>query len=506
MKGKSRLVVFAIFVAGVLLVWNWYRPRNVRLSQEPPRQAGTLALAPRDSVLTVRVDVPLAALRATADSALPSSYSFGGNGDDACVDLGLLGKHCAGTHYKGSVQRAGNFTIAAKDDNTVEVSLPLRVEGKGGLRGDGAKLLRLDAKNFRASFVVSAKVSADLGADWCPVVKVTPSFNWTETPRVEIVERVWTVVTGQVEPQLKAKLNDLAQKLTEGIKCDDLRREVQKVWRVHALPISGPPNPVFFANITPKSIGFSGVKVTPEMMRFAVRLVASTEVSPRAAAAAALGDLPAVEHIDDVPGTLSLSVPVRVGYDALQKAILEQVKDRIFTADTPAGVVRVQVKDVFVYPSGERLAVGLQFLAQMPNRLLNTGGRVYLTASPVTEKDGTVIRLADAKFSRILENDLWSVASAVFEKQVKTFIGEQVRYDLTLDIGKLKAELQNRVGDPAAAPGFMIAIRDVRAGVSQIVPEAHMLGALVLVDIGADVSVEKIPVAKVAMSGQTSAP
>jgi hypothetical protein len=492
----KRAVIVAVLVVGAVIGltvagWKWYNAQNVRLSEEPERRASTLKLASEESAVAVRIDVSLAALRNAAEQAVPASYPFGGNGEDACVDLRLLGKHCAGTHYSGSVQRTGPISVANGSNNTLVLSVPLKVEGRGGLRGDGARLVGLDAKNFRASVIVGATVGADIGSDWCPVVTVTPSFNWTETPRVEIVERVWTVVTGQVEPQLRSKLDEMAAKVRESINCDQFRTEVRRVWRVHALPIQL-PQVAAFANITPISMGFSGVTVTPEQIRFAIGLRANTELGTVAAEERSIGELPPLARLQDAPGHLALSIPVRVQYGVMQEALSQVFRDRSFVQDTPAGKATVQVKNVFVYPSGERLALGVECAAQMPRRLLDVGGRIYLTVRPSIDAEKMVVRLVDPQFARILNNDVWSAASVVFENQIKELITKHAAYDFAGDVEKLTTEIRHRLADPTLAPGLRINVRDVSTSVKTILPEADSLATLLRASIGVDIMIDPL--------------
>lgn len=471
--------------------YDWYLSRNVLLSEIPRRTVGTLSLADRDTVMNVRADVPLELLRAAVRQTLPQEYAFGGHGSDACVDLGLLGKHCAGTRYEGVVRRNGDFTVSGTG-NTITVAVPIKIEGNGGLRGDGAKLVKLDAKNFRAALVLKATVTLDLNADWTPAVTVVPDLTWTERPEVEIVHKVWVDVRGHVEGKMRDKLDEMAQKLRETIPADIVRREVAKAWHVHTLPIPGTGTTPAFAHVTPTVIGFTGITIQDDQIRAGIMLKARTELSTNATPAGALVPMPQLSRVQPAAGKLAVAVPVRANYDVLRTALKQDVGGKTFSTTIAGKQTSVIVKDVNVYPAGDKLVFGIDFIANAPGRLFDTWGQVYLTAKPVTDKGGTLIRMTDVAFARRLDNTLWSAASVIFEDQIKGLITTKAQVDLSSTINKAVADLKEKIADPSKTGGVRITIREASAGIEQIATEALNLAALVRIDVGIDTTLQQI--------------
>jgi hypothetical protein len=162
---KRVIIAISVVVVSILVgVW-WYWQRDRNLSEAPPESALAPPPDTAQSTIAVNVTVPFSLLAAQAEKSAPSNYSDGGNGPDACVDLGLLGKSCAGTQYHFSVSR-GPISFGPGPDNSIRAAVPLAISGKGGFRGDGAKLLSLDAKNFRGK--VEAYADMKLGLECSP--------------------------------------------------------------------------------------------------------------------------------------------------------------------------------------------------------------------------------------------------------------------------------------------------------------------------------------------------
>ena len=468
-------------VSGSGLAYKAYENHNVRLSIEPSQIAKMAKLAARETKLALRANIPLSLIRDAASQAIPAEFNFGGNGPDVGGTINLGGWNIvkvdvkAGTRYEGVVRR-GELSVTGSG-NTVVVALPIQISGNGGLRGDGARMLGLQAKNFRAALILRVRLSVDVNPDWTPAVTVVPELEWTQSPSVEIASRAWIDIRSHVTEPLRDQLEAMAAKIREAIPADIIKREVEKAWRVYSVSIGNAAGFEAWAHVVPLEIGTSGVTVENDHISIGVSLKANTEVSTQASTNTKLLPLPALVRQPAGPGRLSIALPVRAAYDVIRAAVLAEVRDRAFSADIPGGKAKVVVKDAVVYPSDDKIAIGLSFEASMPGRLFNVAGKLFLTGKPVVENDGMVIRLTDIAFARRLDNPLWTIASVIFEEKIKKAIGEAARIDLEPEIAKRSEALRAALADPSKTQGVKVTIRDLKAGVEAIVPEATALAA-----------------------------
>lgn len=491
----------ALVMAGSGLAYETYHQHNVLLSEEASRVAGDIKLPVRETMLALRADIPLSLIRNAASQAIPAEYRFGGNGPDVGGTINPGGWNIvkidvkAGTRYEGTVRRVGDLTVSGSG-HVVLVALPIEINGNGGFRGDGARMLGLHAKNFRASLIIRARVTIDINPDWTPAVTIVPELEWTENPKVEVVSRAWVDIRSHVEGPMRAQLEAMAAKIRSAIPVDVIKREVEKAWRVYSMPVGSAGLLTVWVHLVPIEIGTSGVVVTNDQIRVGVSLKARTEISTDATPKAELPPLPALSRMPAGPGRLSIAVPVRVDYELLRTAVLAEVGNKEFSAEITGGKATVTIKDAFVYPAGERIAIGLSFEARMSGRLLDVKGKLFLTGKPVVEHEGTVVQLVDVGFTRQLNNPLWNIVSVIFEDQIKNAIEDGARVDLAPDIAKQVAALNAGLADPSKTQGVKVTIRDVKAGVDSIVPEAKEIAALIRVDVGIDTELAAPPVAK----------
>lgn len=442
------------------------------ISERPPRAdgTGTPPIATQPSTIGALVSIPLTQAIQAANTALPRSYNQDWtNGEDLCVNV-LVGKVCVGTKYKYNVRR-GDIAIAAVGTNAVKLSMPVSLDGQGGFRGDLSSLIDADAKNFDAAANVEIILTPTIGSDWCPSVGVAPSYNWTKNPRVEVVSRVNVDVSGQVNSVLNSKLPEIVQAIQQSINCEQFKAQLTAIYGKQTFPIEITPGQKMHINVEPLDFAFSGLKVDTQAIRLATMLTAKVELSGIPSTPSTL-PLPPLKTIGvEIPPRISIAVPLRAPFTLLQSEVQKLTSGKTFKADTAAGEVKATLKNVEIYPtSGGKIAIGVDFDAKLPGKLLDTKGIVFVVGALVAEGP-TGVRLKDPTFTRILDNDAWNVLSALFESQIRDELDKSLRYNFSDDVAKAKKALADKLAEPGVNQQIRAKVTDVdialgRVGVS----------------------------------------
>lgn len=429
-----------------------------------PSQSGTApTIETHESTVGVLVSVALADVQQMAEKAVPDKFSDSGNGEDVCGKV-LGAEICAGTRYSFDANR-GSITLSAANPQTLRVSVPVSISGKGGFRGDGAKLLGLNAKNFSAAAIFTVDITPGLSPQWCPQFDVQASYTWTASPKVEIVGGVWVDVKKQVEDQIYNQLPKLKANLANAVDCKAIREPLEKAYAVTSAPLQVPQLGTLYANVTPASIGFSGLQVTPSEISAAATITAKVEISTAAARANAL-PLPDVTTIPVSVPKIQVALPVRASYSVLTEQLNRAVAGQTFAQKTATGTVSVKVRGLEVYPSNGKLVVGFDMEATTPRGVPNAKGKIYLLGTP--KVNGTVVSLADASFATVLDQAFWQVVASLFESEIKSAINRAARYDLANDMARGKQALAIAVASTTAAGDAKLAVKvdevDMRPG------------------------------------------
>jgi hypothetical protein len=462
--GKMLYLTY-IAVAGLAAVgaFTWYSYRSTLLSEEPVRKGVTETIPASESTLGVRVAVPFSVLNDAINGALPTAFSQEGTGEEVCGWAG-----CVGTKYSFTATRSP--VSFARDGDKAKGNVSIALNGQGGFRGDIAKLLKLDAKNFEAAADVAVVAAATITQDWCPVISATVSYNWTKTPRVEIVNDVYVTLGNVVDKKLTESLATLPGKLKEAIPCETIKFAAANAWRNYSVPVQIPDGPLLYVSIKPKQVGTSGLIVTDVGLRIAVGVVSDVSVSTNPPSEQAPPALPALGQVPDSAGKLDVSLPLSAEYTRLNEAIVAAVKGKPFEFAVGNGKGTVEIKDAEVFPSDGKIGVKLVFSADLPGSIFNTSGTVYATAKITPDETGQVIELTDFKYARILDNAVWSALSTVFEGQIQEQIERNGRIDLKPHLQKGREALQAAISDPTKTNGIKIEVGDPDAKIVAITP------------------------------------
>jgi hypothetical protein len=137
--------------------------------------------------------------------------------------------------------------------------------------------------------------------------------------------------------------------------------------------------------------------------------------------------------------------------------------------------------DVDIYPAAEeRLALEIKFQADVPGRLFDVTGRLYVTARP--DVADQKLRFEDVRFSRILDNALWDVGSAAFEGAIRRALEQAATIDLAPLLQQAAEAVAEAIGDAARVGGIAVILEDLHVTLETVVPEDNALAALVHIE------------------------
>lgn len=461
------------------------------LTEAPERGGGAEPPPGPESTVGAKIGITYARLAAEANKAAPTNYSTAGRAKPCVKVLGV--EICQDVDYSVDVTRDGPITVArGPTPETARIAVPVKFSGWGGLTGEIAKVLKLDKKNFDGSFVGYVDAGLDVGADWCPKITATTGFDWRDKARIEVMHKWNFDVSGELGPEMQKQIDKMRDQLVGAIDCAKVKAEVAKLFMAQTFPIALPDNGNVYVNVEPVSLGFSGVEATDSALELALLVTAKIAVAT-AAAATGPKPLPELKRVPLTAGKISLAVPLRASYDRLNAAIAPAVKDKSFATDAPAGKITVKVQEAEVYPSKDKVAVRVKFVAETPGSWFDTKGTAYLAAKPVVENDGTVIALTDLQFSRVLDSAAWNAVSAVFEKDIRAAIGKAARVDLAGPIAQAKAALATQLAELQKKTGVQVVLSDTTLAAGPIVPTATELVAQVRVETVANVVIGETP-------------
>ena len=490
MKRAPYLAAAVLVVVVTWLGWPWYSGKNLALSQAPEQGATDSAPAVRPSVVAANLRLPFTVLTSYLDKlsdqlATPQS----GSQDIKCVKInkpffgGVWWKQCLTVHWHVEPSRNGQITLVKQGDRFL-ITVPAKLTGGAGFGGGIAHLLSLNDKTFGGAFVISVAASAALDGRYCPVVSIGDvNFDWKQVLNIELVGdshiepipgyRIgigpWKLPVGNLlTDKLRSTLKDGLQKAAANLPCDQVRTQIAKLWHTYSVPVALSGLPVFVL-AKPTSLSSPGIIVEDAALRLDARLAADVQVSVKAAPEAFLGDLPPNKPTPNQPGLLSLAVPIVTPFETLTAAAKTALNGKTYDAAIGNGTAHITVRDVDTYPSGDQVAVGVDFAASIPGKIYDVSGKIWLTAKPVVDASGTKVSLANVVLYRQLSNPIWSAFTLVAAGELARQVEEKATYDLGSSIAKAKQALVSALQDPSKTGGVRIALADPKLALGRVV-------------------------------------
>lgn len=497
-------LVFAAVVAGLYLGYEWYRVRDVKMSERPEQRASTQPLIPRESSVVASIFVSHATLQ-TVLSGIGQKLAGSKNGseDIKCVsnDFPRI-RECLTANWDVNYS-AGSIGVS-KAGQLLKVTLPVMFSGGAGFGGAIAEALSVGRKNIDGEAVVSASLSVDLDEKFCPILTVKDTeFSWRREARIEVIGRSKVLGLFTIGPEyldvgrhfngpVRDALKKAAEEARNAIPCDPVRAEVAKLWKPYSVPLVVEGQPTLYVNAWPDAVGSSGLLSGDNGIRLVLMLSGKAAVETSPNSSTSLGDLPAHVKLQAQPGQLNLAVPVRVEYSKLREALQTTLSSQAFEQDTAAGKVSVRLRDFEFFPSEKRVAVGVKFDANAPTGIFDTKGTVWLLALPKVGSDGKTVQLTEVEIHRKIDNEAVKVLTAVFDEQINKAIADAARYDLRKDEQTLIASLQRAISDPTKTGGVRLTITDPSIQVGRIAVEENALTVEGLFNAVWDAEIEEL--------------
>lgn len=405
MRRRTRLWLIGLgiaIVAASVAGWLLLRDRQqAALGSAPPR-ATPAPLPPQPpSSIALPVRVPLALIERAVNSAVPQQLWQVDKAGAVCMKggrLNILGSRVKVTpdikcRIVGQVTR-GAITLSGRQGRIhleMPVSALLEARDIGGVIA-------------RSGTTASALITADLVPLITPEgqlsARIDLTYNWQQEPAVRVLGqsiRLTEKADEKLAPVLARAQADLPRRLA----ALQVRAELEKLWRQgFAVQSINRRNPAAWLRLTPQSLAFAGARVEDHQLRIDARLGALAEVvlgpAPKPATST---PLPAIATpTDSVTGGLALHIAVLADPATLQPAIdkaLAKVAARgIEVPDVGRVRVRFGRSTLYTTPDG-KLALGLVISARGPRQLLDTRGRLWLTARPETGTHDERLRIRD---------------------------------------------------------------------------------------------------------------
>jgi hypothetical protein len=506
---RTTALIPIVFTFGACAIPCLAEAKGELLSDRPQLVASASQFDARTSTIAPSVDVTYKALGEAANAAADTfAGPVSGRAHIGCQNVGFGGstpvkvtlfKGCADYDWRINAARNGGITFK-RAGTGIDVDIPVKFTGDGNFVGELAKAIQTPPKPFSGSFVVSISGMVRVGRDFCPKIEQGKTdFAWETPPDIELVSHTclelghdlkaclgpWKfpagrMMTGQINHALQGQVDEINKK----IPCEQIRNQLQQVWKTWSFPVPI-TNPPTYVALQPKTLSVPGVIATDDGIRLIARLDANTAVSANKPPDLPPTPLPENDPMNGPAGRFSLAVPLPIPYPALGAAGAQRLNGKPIRA----GGAAITPTGVEIFPTHDKLAVGITFRADVRGPMRAKTGTVWFTATPIIDNSGHAVRLGDLAMTNKTNSRLWRAVAAPVNTELPKAVGASYGYDFSWLLREARTKLDEAISNPRNTAGVKIKVAndDLRLGRSALLPDNLVVEGLFDADVTATV-------------------
>jgi len=334
------------------------------------------------------------------------------------------------------VTKMGNARISGKGNNALKLQIPLRLKGN----------LKVEKKLFGQSISTAIPYDEVLN----PEISFTPvigenydlSFenitidSWGRSMRYEFLGYAIDfdpLIRKHLQSMLNSQLNH------SNFKGLSFRNFMEDAWKNFSEPVRFEQNGIDgYVFTRPHTVKVGNISTTNNKLSVNLGLEGEvfSEVGKKPVARPV--SLPKITHNDNSNNQINITLPLRVGYEALDKYLNSEMVGESFPIDKNTKLIPRKFSS---QSFGDRALVKMNFTAKRVGKK-DINGDIYLVGKPAYDPQRQAIYFEDIDFDLNTKNVLASSAGWLKQGQILSQIEKRAIYPIGNYLKEAKAEIQ----------------------------------------------------------------
>ena len=281
--------------------------------------------------------------------------------------------------------------------------------------------LKVATTRVRGDISLFVDANARITNEWKVVSDIRTSYKWHKDLTVTIFNQRVNApdyISKPLTEELLEISKGVAQEFLE--KELDLRAELAKFWDDIQTPIQVSDDPAAWIWLLPQSIFFPPWQTKDNVLSLQPAIKFRTLVSLGDKPETNKYDLPDLSTEDPPSNYFRLAVPLALDYEVVAATASKELKGTVIDIKDSLIYEDATINEIYFYPSGERVVVGVNVALRGSLPLFNVKGDFYVYADLDYDPEALNITVKDISYSRELDNVFWSYATwAVYAPLVK---------------------------------------------------------------------------------------
>jgi hypothetical protein len=467
-----------------------------RLTVMPPRAFPDAELRKSTSTIMIPLSLSLDLIEKRLNEDLPESlHTFRKSGVkvkcwDTSKDLldpdeDILAEEpersCLYLDFEVWIMRNGHIDVSVAGE---ELILKVPARGRTVARGTGAVSKHLK-KTARGEFTVTFRGKLDVTPDGTFDLRLSSAYEWGVP--------VYTKVFGKqidlrkpIDKLLRKGLDKVEGKAQKVVR-DQLRLGEKTLGTYRRLlePVRVGRDPDVWMVIIPKALHFTGIKMEENrvLAPIAVEADLRTHVGARPEHEPPQA-LPVIDGQHVMSSDFVVNLPIVLSYTFLQ----EELEKKLAGTGIPLGKMfpgaSVVITKTHFYPTGEKLALGVDFHTRGVAEWLSADGTLFLVGTPRVDNEAKALSVTDLTLTRRTSNSFLDLGSFLLYRPLLSFLSGALHFSLegayTEVAGEAEAAFNRSYPHGITLKGSMkeVAISEIQARKEDLVVYARGHGRL----------------------------
>ncbi|MGA3012803.1 MAG: DUF4403 family protein [Bacteroidales bacterium] len=292
-----------------------------------------------------------------------------------------------------------------------------------------------DTREVTGNVILKFRTRISVGKDWTiSTMTFSDGYDWITTPVLQLATGISIPLPFISDLLMQANEKDINKNIDKAFQSSfDLKSNLAQIWNKIQEPIKLSEEYPLWAKITPLEISMVPIQGSVDILHHTVGIKANTELF--------YGDEPAYHlnlNIPDLKITSRLDndFKISLGLDIPFRSINEIAKKQLEGYQYTQGKYRVEVKEIYLYGSGDKIIVALNIAGTIK-------GNIYLSGKPYYDKETSSLKVKDLDFDIRTKNVLIRSASWLFHQNLIETLQKKLSFDIGEQLKSAQSQLQS---------------------------------------------------------------
>jgi hypothetical protein len=292
-----------------------------------------------------------------------------------------------------------------------------------------------DSREVTGNVILKFRTRISIQKDWTiSAMTVSDGYDWVTTPVLQLAPGISIPLPFISDLLLEANQKDINAQIDKAFQSSlDLKSYFAPIWNNIQVPIKLSGEYPLWVKITPLEISTVPLQGSADRITHTIGIKAYTELfygnEPAYQVNKNLPDLKITSRLDnDFNISLGLEVPfIHINEIANQQLSGFQYRQ---------GKYLVEVKDIFLFGSGDKIIVALNISGTIK-------GTIYLSGKPYYDRETASMKVSDLDFDIRTKNVLVRSASWIFHQNLVQNLGQQLSFPIGDQLQSARSQLQS---------------------------------------------------------------